>query len=1312
MSNNLLRRWLVLLTGSLATSLCLLLFGGVSLSAQAASNQVTTAATAISSPGGQTNVDPLPGGCINGTPAGEDPPICCMSGLVFVNGQPVSGAEVSISDAQGVVAQVQTYLHTEADTAPYYQVDLTHLTRPVTVSQEITIVARYSGLESQSLHHTVRRGGQALNLVIYQPGALAAAGGTKGQAPLGRLNRPSAVATDSQGNVYVSDFYNARVQKFSADGTVLSAWGQQGTLPQQFGALANGIAVDQYNNFVYIADRTNGRIARYTTAGDLLGTWGPPSARPSAFSNSALGGIVVDANGTVYVAALNNGLYRFLLNRDWQPWSLDVRANWPNASQLAVSPDGHVYGTNGDLKGIFRFDEGGAISLTLQLNNLPVYAPSGIAFDATGKLYVMFYQQGTGAPYLLKFMVQGNTLLQDATWQWQPPASLGHAGGITIHSNDLYVAGDLDNYVYHFHLDGSYVGKLGTDAPNPGQIIKPLSVATSPADSAPFVADFDSWRILQLGIMTDTVAASWDSAALVLTETKPALLPHGLAFDHTGQFLYMVDKYQTLTRFKRDAQGLHFDGMWGGPDQFADPYAVALDQNDNIFVADQTNNRVKIVRITNNVMQTVTVFSNVTATDTLKLPQSIAVDDRDPQAVTGYVVDAHDCNKTGVQRLFKFTFANGAIQNVTPWGANGWGDLTLPQICPMAVDVDAAGNLYMLDHGYVIRKFDSAGHLSPTAGFVGSQGAGPDQIDGGSDLAVAKDGTVYVTDPSNLRVQRFQPITIGDPVASIVQVSTDTVSAGEPFIVVAAGQTGADQRKITDYEWSTDDGFKLPLTADPIVTIQTALTPTVEQLGPGAHRLQLRVKDDQDAWSASTSITLHVRAVPSKALSGCPAGQSWTFLLYLDADNTNDGVQLASAYDRSIARLAGSLKSCVQLAIQRDNPPGTGKLGTERWLSVAGQPLTRQNQNIPEAQMNSPITLTDFIVWGQKMAPADHYYLAIADHGDGARGIAWDYTSDPTGHAYLTPAELRAALADPRLSPIDILHLDACSMGLFDVAYELRDRVNYVIASQFLGWNFFLYDEYAQLAPATPAQLAKGIVSRYAAHAEQDQLPYTLAAWDLTRIEPLQNGLSGLAKLLYSHLADNSDLVRRQALLAVRNASQTFDSNRDSINTPADAYVDLLDWVTHLRDANINATITLSATSIIDELQRPDGVILAQSASRTPLPLDLAHGALITVTHANGMSIYYPAEGDFRVPTVNTAVAASSGYTYTQVYADYVDNKVFDFTQTTRWDEFLTAAYGAPAAGAPVEPPGLPAAPLVEPQQATGEQVYLPLISR
>jgi NHL repeat len=92
-------------------------------------------------------------------------------------------------------------------------------------------------------------------------------GGAPGQGVQGdSFNRPTDIAWDAQGNIFVSDAYtNARIVKLDKTGRFIKTWGSKGSEPGQFD-MPNSVAVDAQGN-VYVADLGNKRIQVFDNDG-------------------------------------------------------------------------------------------------------------------------------------------------------------------------------------------------------------------------------------------------------------------------------------------------------------------------------------------------------------------------------------------------------------------------------------------------------------------------------------------------------------------------------------------------------------------------------------------------------------------------------------------------------------------------------------------------------------------------------------------------------------------------------------------------------------------------------------------------------------------------------------------------------------------------------------------------------------------------------------------------------------------------------------------------------------------------------------
>lgn len=134
---------------------------------------------------------------------------------------------------------------------------------------------------------------------------LARWGGT-GRGP-GQLEGPDKLAFDAQGNLYVTEVgnkstdENSRIQKFSPTGMPLAQWGTFGSGPGQFNTPV-GIAVDQQGD-IYVAEEGGARIQKLSSLGQPLTQWGTPGSGPGQFNVPY--DLALDASGNVYVSEPN-----------------------------------------------------------------------------------------------------------------------------------------------------------------------------------------------------------------------------------------------------------------------------------------------------------------------------------------------------------------------------------------------------------------------------------------------------------------------------------------------------------------------------------------------------------------------------------------------------------------------------------------------------------------------------------------------------------------------------------------------------------------------------------------------------------------------------------------------------------------------------------------------------------------------------------------------------------------------------------------------------------------------------------------------
>jgi hypothetical protein len=274
----------------------------------------------------------------------------------------------------------------------------------------------------------------------------------------GQFNWPGSLAVDSLDNVYVVDYGNNRVQKFTADGVYVTQWGSEGTGDSQFHGPVD-IAVNASGN-VYVVDYLNNRIQKFTADGVFITQWGAEGTGDSQFEDP--GAITADASGNVYVVDNgNNRIQKFTADGVYiTQWGSEGSGDgqFEHPWDLATDASGNVYVADSDNNRIQKFDANG----------------------------VYLAQWGSGG--------SDNGFFDDPE-------------GITLDaSGNVYVADSGNNRIQKFTADGVYITQWGNEGSSNGQFSYPSNVAVDRYGRL-YVADAENNRI-QRFIQGQDVGAS------------------------------------------------------------------------------------------------------------------------------------------------------------------------------------------------------------------------------------------------------------------------------------------------------------------------------------------------------------------------------------------------------------------------------------------------------------------------------------------------------------------------------------------------------------------------------------------------------------------------------------------------------------------------------------------------------------------------------------------------------------------------------------------------------------------------------------
>jgi tripartite motif-containing protein 71 len=409
---------------------------------------------------------------------------------------------------------------------------------------------------------------------------------------LGQLTEPDGIAIDANGNVFVTDRANDRVEEYPASKTVIGQFGSAGAGSGQF---THPVGITIVEGELFIADSGNNRIEEVSPSGAYLGQFGEHGSSSGELNepqylagNPSTGNLYVSDTGNHRIVEFTPA-GRYLTEFG----SVGTgKAEFETPEGVAISASGELrivdetesrlsmwqpQGTGGSRMvystHFFGGAEGGGLAY-----------PVGMAFDAEGNVWISSYESNRideyspSGKYLEQYIPTGGNALSGPT-----------AVAINQSTHIAYVADSGHNRIEELKTsNGEVTGTFGSAGSEPGELNHPDGLAVDVSGNV-WVADTGNNRIEEFSSAGKLIAAYGKAGTGELQFKEPTSLAI------SGTTVYVADAGNNrIEKISTEGKYLGQIGHEGhGSGEFEYPTGVAVESAGNLYAVDSNNSRVQ-----------------------------------------------------------------------------------------------------------------------------------------------------------------------------------------------------------------------------------------------------------------------------------------------------------------------------------------------------------------------------------------------------------------------------------------------------------------------------------------------------------------------------------------------------------------------------------------------------------------------------------------------------------------------------------------------------------------------------------------------